>query len=286
MELEDGDYSLFLTLNQDIKKLEFQMDSTADIFIHMMRSLIENGMIYLRFMNTAFEGSQAAFAIDDRDENLNEIYNKLSQRWLELYQQSVGKYLAAPQFGIQREALQQFKASIAAYHRFMGAGGDFLVKFSKPLNKSMDMLQQALQDGQYTKNGANNAKNVYNLALSILDKEYDDWLKSPEGVQSVAGMVNRYLEYRQSLNPVRDNWLKSLAVPTKIEMADVYKGIYELRKTSRQQEAVIQEQKGAIEKLNVKIRKLEDALAKSTPNKKRAQARKTKPNKKRKSVSK
>ena len=251
----------------------------------MMRSLIEHGIIYLRILNTAFEASQAAFAIEDRDEKLNEIYNKLSLRWFDLYQQSVGKYLAAPQFGIQREGLQQFNASIAAYHRFFGAGGDFLIKFSKPLKKSMDILQQTLQDGQNTKDGTNNAKNLYNLAVSILDKEYDDWLKSPEGVQSVAGLVDRYLEYRQSLNPVRDNWLKSLAIPTKIEMADVYKGIYELRKKSRQQEAAIREQKVAIEKLNIKIRKLEDALANSAPSKKRSQARKTQPKKKTKNLS-
>jgi hypothetical protein len=250
-----------------------------------MRSLIENGMIYLRFVNTAFEGSQAVFANEDRDEKLNEIYTKLSQRWLELYQQSVGQYLTAPQFGIQREALQQFNASIAAYHRFIGAGGDFLVKFSKPLKKSMDMLQQTLQDGQNTKDGANNAQNLYNLAISILDKEYDDWLKSPVGVQSVAGMVDRYLEYRQSLNPVRDNWLKSLAIPTKIEMADVYKGIYELRKKSRQQEAVIREQNESIKKLTAKIHKLEKSMAEVGPKKKKAPARKTKIEKKRKPAS-
>ena len=147
------------------------MDSTANVFMLMMRSCVENGTLYLRFMNMVFEATQAAFAIEDRDEKLNEIYNKLSQRWLELYQESVGKYLAAPQFGIQREALQQLNCSIIAYHKFMGAGGDFLVKFSKPLKKSMDILQQALQDGENTKDGVNSAKNVYNFAVKILEKE-------------------------------------------------------------------------------------------------------------------
>ncbi len=261
------------------------MDSTADVFMLMMRSFVENGSLYLRFMNTGFEATQAECAIEDQDEKLDEIYNKLSKRWLELYQESIGKYLAAPQFGLQREALQQFNASIAAYHRFMGAGGDFLVKFSKPLKKSMNILQQVLQDEEGMNAEINSAKDVYNFAVEIFEKEYDNWLKSPEGVKSVAAMVEKYLEYKQSLNPVRDNWLKSISIPTKAEMEDVYKSIYGLRKTSRQQETVIREQNDAIKKLNAKIRKLEKSLAQAKPKKKNPPALRTKVEKKRKNGS-
>ena len=251
-----------------------------------MESINENGKLYLEFMNTVFEATRAMFTKKNSDEQLNEIYNNLSQRWLELYQESVGKYLAAPQFGIQREALQQFNASVAAYHRFMGAGGDFLVMFSKPLKKSMDIIQQTLQDEARMNADFNSAKDVYGFAVKILEKEYDNWLKSPEGVQSVAGIVEKYVDYKKSLNPVRDNWFKSLAIPTKAEMEDVYKSIYELKKKSRQQEAVIRQQNDTIKKLIDKIRKFEATVAESLPKKKSTPARKTKLNKRRKSDSK
>lgn len=251
-----------------------------------MQSTDENGKLYLEFMNTVFEAARTMLADEDRGEKLDEIYNSLSQRWLELYQESVGKYLAAPQFGIQREALQQFNTSVAAYHRFIGAGGDFLVMFSKPLKKSMDIIQQTLQDEARMDADFNSARDVYGFAVKILEKEYDNWLKSPEGVQSVAGMVEKYVDYKKSLNPVRDNWFKSLAIPTKTEMEDVYKSIYELKKKSRQQEAVIREQNNTIKKLNDNIRKLEATVAESLPKKKSTPARKTKLNKRRKSGSK
>jgi hypothetical protein len=241
-----------------------------------MQSTDENGKAYFEFMNTVLEATRAMFANIDSDEQLDEIYDNLSKHWLKLYQESIGKYLAAPQFGIQREALQQFNASIAAYHRFMGAGGDFLVMFGKPLKKSMDIIQKTLQDEERMNTEFSSAKDVYNFAVKILDKEYDNWLKSPEGVQSVAAMVEKYTEYKQSLNPVRDNLLKSMAVPTKAEMEDVYKGIYELRKKSRQQEAVIREQNESIKKLTAKIHKLEKSMAEAVPKKKKAPARKTK----------
>jgi hypothetical protein len=53
-------------------------------------------------------------------------------------------------------------------------------------------------------------------------------------------------------------------------MADVYKGIYDLKKKSRQQDAVIRKQSDTIKKLNNKIRKLEVAIAGTPPKKKTA----------------
>lgn len=250
-----------------------------------MQRIIENGTIYVQFMNSVFEAAQAVSASDDMEEKLTDIHNRLSRQWLELYQKHVGQYLAAPQLGLSREALQQTNASISAYHGFMGAAGDFFVMFSTPLKKSMDRLQAALQNEDRMNEGLSSAEDVYNLAVKILDKEYDDWLKSPEGVKSVAGLVEKFLEYRQSLNPVRETWLKSLSIPSKAEMEDVYKGIYELKKKSRQQEAVIREQNGAIKKLNVRIRKLEVALSEFAPQKKRAPARRAQTKKKAKAAS-
>ena len=254
----------------------------SEIQDKMMQSIVQNGSLYVQFMKSVFEAAQTTNAGEDSEEKLNEIHNKMSQHLLDLYQNSVGKYLAAPQFGIPREALQQLNNGVSAYHKFMGALGDFSVMFSKPLKRSMDVLRKALEDQEETGEGFNSARDVYNFAVKIFDKEYDVWLKSPEGVQSVANIVDKYLEYKQNLNPVRDTWFKSLSIPTKKEMADVYRGIYDLRKKSRQQDAIIREQADSIKKLNRKIKKLETLLAESLPKKKTAKSGSTKIRKKKK----
>ena len=247
----------------------------SEIQNKMMQSIIQHGTLYINFMSMVLEATRAAYSSDDSEEKLDEIQNKISQHVLDAYQQSVGKYLAAPQFGIPREALQQLNSAISAYHKFMGAAGDFLVMFSKPLKKSMEILQTALEEKERTDDGFHSAKEVYNFAVKIFDKEYDDWLKSPEGVQSVANIVEHYLEYKQNLNPVRDTWFKSLSIPTKSEMEDVYRGLYDLKKRARQQDAVIREQTDTIKNLNRKIRKLEVALSDSLPARETATSRKT-----------
>jgi len=240
------------------------MDFGADLFLQMMQRIIENGNHYVKFMNTVFEATQATYTGEGSDENLNEIHAHMSDHLLELYQECVGKYLTAPQFGIPREALQQINIAISAYHKFMGAVGDFLIMFSTPFKKSMDILQQAIKDRERTDESFQTAKEVYHFAVKIFDKEYDDWLKSPAGVQSVVNMVDNYLEYRKKLNPVKDIWLKSLSIPTQREMEDVYRGIYDLKKKTRKQDAMIREQNDIIKTLNQKIQQFEIAISDSS----------------------
>ena len=142
--------------------------------------------------------------------------------------------------------------------------------FGTPFKKSMDILQQAIKAREGTEQEFKNAQEVSDFALKILDKEYDDWLKSPEGVQSVVSWVDKYLDYRKQLNPLRDGWFKSLSIPTQREMEDVYRGIYDLKKKSRQQAAVIRKQTDTIKRLNHKVRKLEASVAESLPKKRAA----------------
>ena len=256
------------------------MEFGADLFSQLMQRIIQNGNLYAEFMNTVLEATQITYAKEGSGDKLNGIHNKMSRHLLELYQESVGKYLAAPQLGISREALQQINIALNAYHKFLGETGDFLMMFSTPLKKSADILQLAIQDRERANEGFKSAKEVYNFAVKVLDKEYEAWLKSPEGVRSVVNMVDKYLDFRKKLNPVKDSWYKSLSIPTKKEMEDVYRGIYDLKKKSRQQDAIIHEQTDTINKLNHKIRKLEVTLAKYLPKKKTATSRRAKNKKK------
>jgi class III poly(R)-hydroxyalkanoic acid synthase PhaE subunit len=256
------------------------MNSTSDLFSQMTQRVIQTGNLYLDFMNTVVEATQAALAGEGSGGAQAEIHRNLSQHLLELYQESVGKYLEVPQLGISREAVEQFNSAISAYHKFLGETGDFLVAFSTPLKKAMDILQQTIRDREQTEGEFKSAKEVYNLAVEIFDKEYDEWLKSPEGVQHVAMVVDKYMDYRRKFNPVRDNLFKSLSIPTKREMEDVYRGIYDIKKKSRQQDAVIRQQSDTIKKLNRKIRKLEASSAGSLATKKTATSRRVQNEKK------
>ena len=234
----------------------------------ILQRTILNGNLYVQFMNTILDAAKASYAGEDSDETRNEIYNKITQQYLEFYHESVGKYFGVPQFGIQREALHQVMAAIDSHHRFMVAVGEFLVKFNMPLKNSLNILQQAIRDREEAGEGFKSAKEIYNFATKILEKRYDEYIKSPEGVQDVVDVVEKYVDYKKKSNIVKDILFRSMSIPTRREMEDVYKGIYELKKKTRQQDAIISEQKKIIENLNRNLQTIEDSLTGASTKKK------------------
>ncbi|MBW2433115.1 MAG: hypothetical protein JRF36_05905 [Deltaproteobacteria bacterium] len=223
-------------------------------------SIIQNGHLYIEFMNTVLEAAKAAHVGDATDEMLNEIYTKMTQQYFSLYQANIGKLAGVPQFGIHREAQHQIMAAIDSYHRFTGSVGDFLLKFSMPLKDAMNMLQQAIRDRDAAGDGFKSAKEIYDFAVDILEKRYDEYIKSPEGVQNVVDLVEKYLDYKKKQNIARDIWFRLLSIPTRKEMEDVYKGIYDLKKKTRKQDALIRKQNKKIKALKRKLQNVESAL--------------------------
>lgn len=242
----------------------------------ILQNIIQNGHLYIEFMNTVLETAQATYAGDATDAMLHEVTNKLTQHYLNLYQANIGKFVGMPRFGIQREAQHQIMAAIDSYHRFMGAVGDFLVKFSMPLKDAMDMLQQDIKDREAAGEDFKSAKEIYDFAINILEAKYDTYIKSPEGVQNVVDVVEKYVDYKKKQNIARDIWFRSLSIPTRKEMEDVYKGIYDLKKKTRKQDALIREQKKIIKALKRKLQNVESALPKNKSSAKSTAKRRVK----------
>lgn len=222
--------------------------------------MLESGNLFMKLMNAVQQSVIAASQRESSDEEKDKLIEKISQGVQEFYQAQLGKYLAAPQLGLSREALHQLMTAIDSYHRLLGAIGEFGVKFSYPLTKSLEVLSREIKDREKTAQDFKSAQEIINLAVTILEKNYDDYLKSPGGVKSVVRLVEAYLEVKEKTDPVLNQIYKLLSLPTKKEMEDVYQRIHDLRKKTRKQDATILEQRDHLKKLNQKILALEAAL--------------------------
>ena len=228
--------------------------------IEGMEKFFKAGELYTGFMNAVLEAGTATYDGSDSHEALNEIYEKMTQRYVAIYEETVGKFLSIPQFGIPRESFQEVMAAMDAYFRFMAAIGDFLVKFNIPLKDGLETLVAAIKEREGTEKGFKSAKEIYDFDVNILDEKYDRYIKSPEGVQIVVDVVEKYLDFKKKSDVVKDILFKSLSIPTSKEMEDVYRGIYDLRKKTRKQEAIIRDHEALINSLNRKVLALEAAL--------------------------
>ena len=229
--------------------------------IDLMDHILKSAEAYAGFMNAAMETFSAAADGSKTDDALKDIYHDMTRRCLSFYEESVGRLLRMPQLGISRDSMQQVMAATDACNRFMTSVGDFLIKFNVPLKDSFLELITTIQEREAAGDGFKSAREIYNAAVRLLDEKYDAHIKSPEGVQMVVDVVDKYLDYKKKANVVTDIWLRSLSIPTSKEMEDVYRGIYELKRKTRQQATVIAHHEAMIEALNQRIEALEATLS-------------------------
>ena len=229
----------------------------------VMEKVLKSGELYAEFMNALLVSANETFDGSHSHEALNEMYNRITRHYLSLYEESVGRFLKAPQLGITRESLQYAMAAADAFNRFMAAVADFTVKFNIPLQDAFTDLVHTIREKEGTGEGFKSAKEIYAEAVEILDEKYDAHIKSPQGVQMVVDVVEKYIEFKKKADVVNDIWLRSCSIPTSKEMEDVYRSIYELKRKTRRQAAVIRDHEALIARLTEKVEALETALTKT-----------------------
>ncbi len=227
-----------------------------------MNRILKSGELYAGFMNAAMEAFSASCDTEQRREDLNDLYENVTRRYLSFYEESLGRFLKAPQLGVSKEALEHAMAASDAFNRLMAALNDFTIKFNLPLKDVFEELTEEVQKKKGTEGDFKNAREIYEAAVKLMDEKYDDHIKSPEGVQMVVDVVQKYLAFKKKADVVNDHWLKSLSIPTSQEMEDVYRSIYELKRKTRQQAKLIQDHEVRIERLSQKVQALENASAK------------------------
>lgn len=237
----------------------------GNLYADVAQRLFTSGTLTLNSIMALQQAFQATSQGEEGDEALHQLLEKASQTYWEWYQTHVGKYLTVPQLGLNREALQQILGAVDAYHRFMGIVGDFGLHFSLPYKKSLEVLFEEIKDRDQSAAPFENAQELIQRAVAILEKTYDDYLKSAEGQKSVIRMVESYLEFKEKTDTVLNQVFRALSLPTKKEMEDVYQRLHGLRKKVRKQEALIQEQAEGLKGLNQKIKEMEASLSAASP---------------------
>ena len=176
-----------------------------------------------------------------------QFIDSILQIFQRLYKQVLGDVWGGPYFGITREHQHKLSAALDAHNHFMMALSDFMVKFSIPCNETIKEYSATLAEAD--NETVDDLKTHYNRLVALLERRYDQYLKSSQGVENVAIVVDRYLDWQAALKQVKHVWARALSLPTTDEMDDVYRSIYQLKKQLRSHEKTIQMQQEHINQL-------------------------------------
>jgi hypothetical protein len=150
--------------------------------------------------------------------------------WKELYEQEIRQFLKIPQFGLFRGYQERFLDGLDEFNIFQSSMAEFIHLLSLPIEKSLNVLQQKLEELEKNGEFPSDPKEVYRLWIKILEGHFMTLFKSKEYGDSLA----RTLRDMGCFISARDNFLydllQSLPIPTNKDMDELYKDLYLLKK--------------------------------------------------------
>jgi len=154
----------------------------------------------------------------------------LFRAWREIYEEEFRQYFQVPPLGLTRYYQERMNRLTDQANVLNASLSEFLYLLYLPMEKSMKVLQDKVDDLSKEGKIPDKAKDYYNLWVKILEGHYMNLFKSPEYLASFREMLSQAEDYVAAKNEVLQDILQSLPVPTNKDMDNIYKDLYLLKK--------------------------------------------------------
>ncbi len=154
--------------------------------------------------------------------------------WAEFYEKEIQPFLKAPPLGLTRFNQERANEAIDKFNQFQVAMAEFLHLLGLPVEKSLRMMQEKIDEQAKEGGLSENFKDYYNMWIKILEGHYMTLFKSPEYIRVLGRTVNVMEEYKAAREKVLADILQFFPVPTNRDMDELCKEFYELKKTVKE----------------------------------------------------
>ncbi len=166
--------------------------------------------------------------------NFEDLDHGTFESFRELYRSEIQKYLFIPKLGLPREFHERLSQLTDRSTLFSSHLVELMCLFSVPFEKTNRMLQRQaklnLEKGEFY----TDAKQAYNDWVKVLEGNFMELLKSSEYTGVLNETINALAAYKSVKNDVIEVFTKDLQIPTNKEMDEVYRDLYQMKKTIRE----------------------------------------------------
>jgi hypothetical protein len=158
-------------------------------------------------------------------------------RWRKAYEASLGKLVRTPGLGYFRESYEKLMAGIDSLVEFSIVLADFNGALYQAgvaaMQKLLEKLGESMAAGEYP----NTFREFYEQWWKTNEDIYEDLFRTEEFGKLLGQIVDRGMQFRKAYHEFVEEMVKQLdlPVPTRSEMDNLYKTVYELKKTVRRQ---------------------------------------------------
>jgi hypothetical protein len=150
--------------------------------------------------------------------------------WVEIYEKEFKQFLTIPQLGLTRFYQERMNLLMDKFNLFQASMAEFFRILFLPMEKSFRIMQEKI--GELTKEGKlpEDPKAYYSMWLKILEGHYMTLFKSPEYTRTLSNTLNAIEEFLVARREMLQDILQTLPVPTNMEMDELYRELYLLKK--------------------------------------------------------
>jgi hypothetical protein len=165
-----------------------------------------------------------AYSFDDMDK-------ELFTTWKNIYEKELQHFFQIPTLGLFRFYQERINIAIDKYNLFNESMSEFMFMLYVPFEKTAQVFQMEIEKKLAEGEFSNNFKEHYNQWIRILEGHFMSLLKSKEYTDVLNQTIQTYVQFKKAKDDVLIDFLQHVPVPTNKEMDELYKEIYELKRT-------------------------------------------------------
>jgi class III poly(R)-hydroxyalkanoic acid synthase PhaE subunit len=168
---------------------------------------------------------------------LNNIY------WQKFYDETFGQWLQMPLLGLPREFNRKLLDSFETWRVLYQASINYQIVLADIQVKSFEALTKKLvflaQKGQPVKNW----REFQDVWSVVADDIFEKAFCQPENLKVRGKFINSLNDYRLKQQDLMEIYLRSMNLPTRSEVDEIHRTIYELRKEVKSLKKALGEKK-------------------------------------------
>jgi class III poly(R)-hydroxyalkanoic acid synthase PhaE subunit len=155
---------------------------------------------------------------------------ELSRLHWDAYERSFGRMTETPMMGSNRELMAKLMGGFDTWVEFRKASAEYHVLLAKTTSRAFEQVMRELVAFSERGEKIDSVRQLMNLWMDTIDHTFSKLYKSEEYLNIQRELSSAVMKYRLKEQEITEIMLKMLNLPTRGELDDAYRSLYELRK--------------------------------------------------------
>lgn len=158
---------------------------------------------------------------------------ELTRMFWDSYNQTAGRFVTMPGVGFTRELEEKTSKGYQAWVKAQEAMNEYQMLISDAWSGVMEQVLREMMKRAEKGQPIETIRDLLRLWTTAADKSFDEIFRSPKYSEVQAKFMGSYMEYRIEEQQIVDEMLKYSHIPTRTDLDEANRNIYELRKEVR-----------------------------------------------------